>query len=60
MYTFELLVRLPDGAPSDALDGPLAAEASRLAAILPQGTGVRVFHSLKRHPRRRWPLKAMR
>jgi hypothetical protein len=49
MYTFELLVRLPDEAATDALDGPLAAEASRLASLLPNGTGVRVLHSLSHH-----------
>jgi hypothetical protein len=51
MYTFELLVRLPDQAPSGALDGPLSAEASLLAALLPKGTGINVCHSLRHHRR---------
>jgi hypothetical protein len=49
MYTFELLLRLPETASSGALDGPLAAEASRLAALLPLNTGIRVLHSLSHH-----------
>jgi hypothetical protein len=49
MYTLELLIRLPDGAPPDALDEPLAAEAGRLSDRLPPGTEVRVRHSLRHH-----------
>ena len=59
MYTFELLLRLPEKAPSGALDGPLAAEASRLAAILPLEQAFMSCTASATIGRRQWLLTAM-
>jgi hypothetical protein len=47
--TIDVLLALGKGQPSDALDGPLADEAARIAASLPEGHALRVVHSLRHH-----------
>jgi hypothetical protein len=49
MVTLELFFGLGDKQPFDSLDEPLAEEARRIASGLPNGSRMRIAHSLKHH-----------